>query len=275
MKEIKKTIYKIEGRETGPTLSIFCGIHGNETAGIKAVKKNIRNIKIKKGILYLIIANEKAIDIKKREDKYNMNRMFGVVFNDKKTINSYEYRRVKKLEKILDESDALLDLHSSGTKESVPFLIFEKPSEKVARKINFPIKTSGWYKIQKGSTDEYMFSKNKTAICAECGFHNDPRGLQYAENAIFDFLQYFKVLETPYKKTTNKQLNLSVKYSYITQENFSLIKTFSDFEDVRKNQIIGIDGGKEISVQCDGKILFARDRNKSSEEAFILLSNKS
>ena len=96
MKENKSSIFKIESNEVGPTIAIFCGIHGDEIAGIKAVKDIANKIQIKKGTLYCVIANEQAIEMSKREDKYNMNRMFGLISDDIEVSNSYEYKRDRK-----------------------------------------------------------------------------------------------------------------------------------------------------------------------------------
>ena len=53
----KKGIYKIDSGISGPKIAIFSGVHGNETAGIEAVKKALKEIEIKKGVVYFVFAN--------------------------------------------------------------------------------------------------------------------------------------------------------------------------------------------------------------------------
>ncbi len=43
-----KGVIKKDSGKKGKTLSVFCGIHGNEKAGIYAVKKILKDINIQK-----------------------------------------------------------------------------------------------------------------------------------------------------------------------------------------------------------------------------------
>ena len=58
---------------------------------------------------------------------------------------------------------------------------------------------------------------------------------------------------------------------YITKtKHFELTKKFADFEELRPNQEIGIDGKQKIITKEESIILFARNRNQIGQEAFLL-----
>jgi hypothetical protein len=51
-----------------------------------------------------------------------------------------------------------------------------------------------------------------------------------------------------------------------------VVQVFADFENVSAWQLIGYDGETPISVETDGKILFARDRDQIGVEGFVLIT---
>jgi len=61
----KENIYKFSSNKIGKKVCILGGVHGNEIAGIEAIKNIVENLEIDNGEVYLIICNEKAI--KKRD----------------------------------------------------------------------------------------------------------------------------------------------------------------------------------------------------------------
>jgi succinylglutamate desuccinylase len=53
-------------------------------------------------------------------------------------------------------------------------------------------------------------------------------------------------------------------------DHFVLEKPFADFEEIRSGEIIGTDGERVIRTERDSVILFARNRIKIGEEAYLL-----
>jgi succinylglutamate desuccinylase len=76
IRKIKSGIFVLDSEINGPSVSIFSGVHGNELAGIEAVKKAIEKVKIKKGKVYFVFANEEAILRNTRYVQKNLNRCF-------------------------------------------------------------------------------------------------------------------------------------------------------------------------------------------------------
>ena len=255
----------VDSQKPGPTITIIAGTHGDEVCGIKAFKKVIPNLKLKKGKVYFILGNLKAIKLNKRQYQSNLNRMYkDDSLIDEKTKQSYEYQRSREIMPYLNDSEALLDIHSAMIKDSIPFAICEKPFIDIAKVL--PIKTiaTGFTAMEPGGTDGYMFSQGKVGMCIECGNHISDLSDYNAIEAIYSFLNYFDMIYLPIQKTAN------VYFIYKTKNNFKPIKYFKDFEPIEKGSLIGYDGDKKVLAQKNGFVLFVISRNKPDKEAFLL-----
>jgi succinylglutamate desuccinylase len=253
---------------------VFAGVHGNEICGLEAIKKIIRDIKIKTGSVLFVFGNPKAIENKVRFTDYNLNRAFmdpSCYSNEIK--NTYEFLRAQELKKFLKEADVLLDVHSSFSKKSEPFIICEENGNFLVK--FFPKEFNkivyGFNKFHPGSTDNYMNLNKKVGICIECGSNFETNTVDLAEKTILLFLTLMgnidgEILSDDY---TKKYIRINKLY-YTKTNNFVLNKEFADFEELDEGYKIGKDGEEEIIIKKKSMILFARNRNKIGEEAFLL-----
>src|SRR3989344_1699653 len=271
---MKEEFIKLTGEKEGPTSIILAGVHGDENCGIKAFEKLLPNLQIEKGQVLFGYGNPRAISENRRFTEANLNRMFKdddkLSEEDK---HSYEYGRAQFLKKYLNQTDALLDIHASFTANSKPFIICEENAKEVAKYLPVNLIVSGFDKIEPGGTDYFMNSIGKIGICVECGYLGSSQSAQIAEKSIFAFLKARKHITNnikPQKKSYIQMYNL-----YITKTSkFTLSKPFGDFEEIKKNQIIGIDGDEKIRADKAGIILFARNLEQVGDEAFLLGENK-
>ena len=185
-----KGVGVIESRLPGPILTIMAGVHGNEVCGLKAIEQIEKELpsQIKQGRVYLIRANLKAIELNVRQTDMNLNRAFrldNLLTEGEKA--SYERTRALELMSFLDESVALLDIHSSTSKVSKVFAICEPRSYHVVKLLPVEIISNGWDILEPGGTDYYMSQKEKVGICVECGYHLDPLAPERATNSIITF----------------------------------------------------------------------------------------
>lgn len=264
-----KEIVIFDSKRPGPTITIIGGIHGNEPCGVNAINE-LKNIKINSGKINFIFGNPKAIEQNVRFVGMNLNRAFrddNELTEDEKM--TYEYKRSRELIPFLDESDVLLDIHSSATKDSIPFIICEPHSSGLAKFLPFEICCHGFDDIHPGSTDYYMNKQGKTAICIECGSNEDYGTVNLAIRSVKILLSISGMIEEGIDRE-KEQKKINVKGIYKTKtDNFKLKKYFKDFERIKAGQLIGIDGGKKIYSDTDQYILFARDCNKIGEEGFV------
>lgn len=257
-----------EGRLNGKTLAVFAGVHGNEKAGILAMKDILEEIKVLRGKVFFVFASPKAIEKDVRYVEENLNRYFvkGVI------PSSYERQRAIELMKILDESDALLDLHASNVSETTPFIICEKESFDLARKMDFEIISSGWNDIEPGAADGYMSSRGKIGLCLECGYAEDPKkNIDLAKKSILQFLQYFDAIKKDVKYDKRDQKLIHVTKAVLKESDlFEFKKGFYDFEELEDGSTIAKDGDKTYIAKKGEVIIFANPNKKIGEEVFII-----
>lgn len=261
------SIIKKESGNKGKTLAIFCGVHGNEKAGVFAVEKALKDIEIKKGAVYFVFANPKAIEQNKRFIEKNLNRCF----LDEQKGNSHEEKRAVELMKILDHSDALLDIHASNNPETTPFAITDNGLD-VVKNMDFKIVATGFDNIEPGATDAYMKNRNKIGICLECGYSGkSDENTDLAYNSIIQFLEYFDIIDKILPKSNIKQKVLHVdKVQKVTSENFKLTKRFADFQTIEKGLVIAKDESREYIADKERVILFGTPGKPVGAEAYIL-----
>jgi uncharacterized protein len=262
-------VIELKGSEKGPTSMILAGVHGDEMCGVEALEKVLPSLIIEKGRILIGYGNPRAIEARQRSIETNLNRMFkneNLLSEDTK--RSYEYGRAQFLKNYLDQADAVLDIHASHTPDSQPFLICEANAKGIAKYFPIDLLVSGFDHLEPGGADYYMNSIGGTGMCLECGFLTDAKSVQIAKESIMAFLKARGHIKNDL--SPRAQSSVQMKKIYITKtDDFALAKTWADFEEVFLGQIIGVDGSEEIKAEKDGVILFARDKAKAGEEAFL------
>lgn len=246
-------VYTVNSGKPGPKLIVMGGVHGNEVCGVQAIQKLKDEISLVCGKVTFIIANKKAIEQNVRFVEENLNRCFG----DAGT--NLERRTAQQLKPLLDECDALLDVHASTTPESQPFLICEPRSAGIANQLGVKTILTNIDAFHSGSTDEYMNKQNKVGICIECGYYKNPTTTRVAIRAIQTFIKLYG--SQPLLTTQGLYKN--------TRDTFLLARGFKDFELVCAGTLIGKDGEKDVVFDRDIRILFARNTTKKNSECFL------
>jgi hypothetical protein len=258
-------IIKIQWNKKWNTTVIMAGVHGNERSGIDAFKNILATISVSSWVVYFILANLKAIEKNVRFVEKNMNRCF------RKRIvwNSYEELRVRKIKKILNKADYLLDVHNTTNTVSEPFLIWEE--KKLAK--YFPVrKFLSWIDwVQKWGSDGYMYNRWKIWLCIESGSIYDNQWPWRAEISILNFLKITANIVWKPEVFGKDQVKLSCYKIYKSKtDNFVLAKKFKDFENIEKWEIIWYDWGNKVIAEKKWAILFAHDADQKWKECFVL-----
>ncbi|MCD5382530.1 succinylglutamate desuccinylase/aspartoacylase family protein [Candidatus Gracilibacteria bacterium] len=279
MKEFKNIsgVFIFDSKIKGPVITIFGGIHGDEISGVKVVdylKDNFNNGKIKllKGKVILAYGNEEAIKKGTRQINYNLNRIFKKKFFDKKS-DDYEVNRVKELKYLLDNSDVLLDIHSTSSK-SEPFMFAEDFQDelKIGKIIGTDKIIIGWEKnggdMLSGDTNLYMHSIGKIAFTLECGQHKSPDAFDIGLKTSLNLLKYFNLIDGNVNNYNN-QLIVMYKIKTTKTGNFLFKDGIDNFKEIKKGELIGFDGDTEIIAEEDFIILLPNyGKTKIGEEVF-------
>ncbi len=262
--ENSEIITKDSGR-SGPHLVIIGGVHGDEHCGVRAIEDLAPTFQPDKGEVTFIIANKKALAQDVRFVESNLNRAFNT--DQPKTL---EERTAAQLKPLLDEADALLDLHASNTEGSEPFAICDDRSVDAAKSLPVLRIVTGLQEGHPGSTDEYVNRQGKTGVCVECGYTKDLEGTTaVAKQAIKEFCTSQGILEG---QTTRRDVPVlkADKHYKNKHDTFKPAKEFKDFQKLKKGELIGHDGDEEVRAAEDSRILFVRETQEKGKECFLI-----
>jgi len=270
---------RLTGAKKGTTSLILVGVHGDERCGIEAIEKILPELEIEQGEVIIEYGNPRAIEQNVRYTEANLNRMFkseSELTAEEK--NSYEYARAQYLKILMNEADALLDIHASFTPVSRPFLICEANAAEIATQMPFDTIVSGFDAIEPGGTDYYMNANGKVGISVECGYLGDPVSTETAVSAIRSFLKargHISAVLGQSKFSSQDKEYFKMHTLYLTRsDEFKLDRPLVDFQDLHAGQAIGADGEAIICADKDCMVLFARDQNVAGSEAFLLGTRK-
>lgn len=270
MNKTLEKVIRISGKLPGTKSVILVGVHGNESCGIDAINKLLPDLKIDQGHLTIAFGNPRAIEMNTRLTEENLNRMFlpEQELTDLQK-RSYEYKRAIFLKNILSDSEVLLDIHASNNPNSKPFIICEQNSRDIYKYIPIDTVVNGFDLVEPGGTDYFMNSIGKTGLCIECGYINDLKSTKVAIDSILAFLKIRGHINQRIQSKKQNVFKVFLLYKTST-DNFTLLKPLADFEQVKKNQIIGLDGVNEVTAPEDSIILFAKNTSLKGSEAFLL-----
>jgi succinylglutamate desuccinylase len=268
MKNISSKIIEITSSQPGPSLAIFAGVHGNELAGVYALQALLPDLKPTRGTLYLAFANPDAIQANVRMQNKNLNRCFTSDNNG----NLPEDIRARDLMKVLDKSDALLDLHMFYDNDGEPFVICEDNATDIANKFDVDIISTNWAKAEPGASDGYMFGKGKIGLCVECGpISKAKEYTDFATEIIYQFLQYFDM--SPKKVTYSNKSKRIVKADKSVHKSsikFKLKSGYKNFEKLTAGETVANDGSRTFVAGSNECIIFPHYGARVGEEAYII-----
>jgi succinylglutamate desuccinylase len=230
----------------------------------------MEKLKIRKGKVFLVIANPDALAAEKRYVNVNLNRIFSRKFKGTEP----EYGIAAKLMDILDRSDALLDLHAYNDETGEPFVICSKKDLDLARIFDSKIVSFGWESGdgKTAATDEYMASQGKPAICLECGTVNEmKKNIPFTRDSIKRFLAHFGLMKDTKKKSSSKKTYVQVKKSILASGgDYSFLRRYKTFQKLKQGEVFLVDGSKKYKAGKSDMIIFPRENKKYGEEICVI-----
>ncbi|MFW5746653.1 MAG: hypothetical protein ACOCWQ_03855 [Nanoarchaeota archaeon] len=255
----------LEWGSGSPDVVVLAAVHGDEPCGVYAMHR-LDDLTLVKGRLRCVIVNEEAIKQGVRFVDEDLNRAM------QSRRQTREGRLAAQLRRILDEADALLDIHSTFAPEAPVYTICEDAGVAVARKMGSDAIVTGLDQFHSGSTDEYMHRQGKVGICIECGPSGSAGAVEAAYTAIFSFLSAYGMVE---KQDVAEQVPVLVASRlYRNVEWFRLVRDVADLEYFAEKTIIGYDGAVAVYAEAGEYILFAQEREDAGEECFVVCCQK-
>ena len=278
--EVDRIIGLIKGASPGPTLIFMSGIHGNEPAGVFALKRvlsQLEKVKIK-GNFYAVAGNLSALNQGIRFHKEDLNRVW--TKERMKRLGDEEDRANQDVEEQI-QINALIqkilrtekgpfyffDMHTTSS-ETPPFLTVNDSLLNRNFTAQYPLPTIlGIEEYLEGPILSYMNELGYVAFGFEAGQHDEMGSIENCVSFIFlsmiyagtlrkDQVDYYKYRDSLAKYTSEKKYIFEIIYRYLIEEGeeFSMEPGFYNFQKIKVNQHLANSNGKPIKATDDGRI---------------------
>lgn len=295
--QIERLIGKIEGKLPGPTLLFMGGIHGNEPAGVFALKKVMEYLKPDNvaGNIYAIAGNLSALRNSERFNEADLNRLWTKEQMDtlpEKTTEAENLDIAEQIEinsiikDILTTEDGpfyFFDLHTTSS-ETLPFLTVNDSllNRAFTRQYPLPI-ILGIEEYLDGPILSYINELGYVAFGFEAGQHDDMASIENCIAFILltliftgsikkDQIDYYKHFEILAKTTggTTELFEIYYRYLIANDEQFEMLPGFYNFQKIKEGQHLANSDGKAIQAKKDARIFMPLYQAQGSDGFFTI-----
>ncbi|KKP80388.1 MAG: Succinylglutamate desuccinylase/aspartoacylase [Candidatus Moranbacteria bacterium GW2011_GWF2_35_39] len=247
--------YKIKffSSDKKPIVVVVGCLHGDELVGKKIIFR-LRKIKLKKGTLITIIANEKAVKQRKRFIDQDLNRSFPGKRN-----GNYEEILAYNILKITKKADFVLDIHSATT--DVKDLAIITKTKKAVLNFVYAINPRRIALMKKDIAGKSLIGYCKTAVSLEYGKDNSRATYKNTFSSIISFLEKEKMIDAKNKKREQRKIDFyEIKGVAKKEKNDVLKKNIKNFKLIKKGEIFAIRNNKGmVSKENFYPILFGEE----------------
>jgi len=298
--QTSRIIGHISGKEKGPTLVFFAGIHGNEPSGVEALEKVFTQLKAAgqelKGSVYGIRGNMPALLQKKRYLVHDLNRIWtrsGIdeIEGKNELERSVEENELCAIHQLILEIFAtqsppfyFVDFHTTSS-PTLPFITINDAliNRNFSRLFPVPV-ILGIEEYLEGPLLSYINQKGYVSLGFESGQHFTEEAVTNTISFIWLAMIYCGILDSEqlpdYKKYHN-QLSKAAEGNTIFYEvifrhcieksdKFEMLPGFRSFDKLTKGEAMASHNGQEINALKD-TIVFMPLYQVQGEEGFFLI----
>ena len=294
---VNRIISKIQGKEKGPTIIFFGGIHGNEVSGVFALHNVLNRFKAEsveiKGSVYAIAGNLKALKKGKRFIDKDLNRIwtFETIYNKSEDGFYAEYEEQKELLSLVEDivyhnnpPFYFIDIHSTSSK-SMPFITINDAliNRRFSELFPVPI-VLGIEEYLEGPLLSYINQLGYVSLGIEVGQHDEKESIINAEAFINLALVYTRNVKTSdlvgfrvYFKMLKEICNSNCSFFEVvhreeitSSDNFKMQNGFYSFQDIKKGELLAHKNNQSIKAIENGQI-FMPLYQKQGEDGFFII----
>ncbi|MEX0313228.1 MAG: succinylglutamate desuccinylase/aspartoacylase family protein [Allomuricauda sp.] len=290
----QRIIGHIEGARKGPTLVFFAGIHGNEHAGVLALKHVLKELKQSNlrvsGDVYAVAGNLRALDKKVRFQVEDLNRIW--LFKRIESVQSKNGECNPEEVELLHLHNTLLkilksgkppfyfvDLHTTSS-DTKPFVVLNDSllNRKFASNYPLPI-ILGIEEYLEGALLSYINDLGYVSLGYESGQHDDPQ----AVTNCMDFIRFtLHLTESVGLDEYNKMvLNAGgnslpifyeIYYQYLIDSgvDFKMLPGFENFQRFPKGTEIAQRNGEVIETDGEKQIFMPLYQDQGNEGFYFI-----
>lgn len=288
-----------EGRAPGPLVIVTGGVHGNEPAGVHAVRRVLAQLQARamplRGTLMGVAGNRAGLDRKVRYLDRDLNRrwlvpeMIALLARDPAQ-DSPEDREQRELLHLFAPLCArarapivFLDLHSTSG-DGAPFVCMADVlrNRTIAFALGIPV-VLGLEEVIDGSMIGFFTDIGHIGVAVEGGQHDDPRSVDCHEAAIWIALVAAGALaeaEVPgldrHRATLEEATRglprvLEIRHRHVVadDDDFVMRPGFANFQPVGDGQVVAEDRGGDVRTPEAGIMMLPRYQGQGEDGYFL------
>ncbi|MCC5945863.1 MAG: succinylglutamate desuccinylase/aspartoacylase family protein [Bernardetiaceae bacterium] len=293
-----RIIGDVAGEPQQTLLLITACLHGNEIAGLKALRYIFEYLESNqipiKGRLIALLGNRKAYMINERGIQYDLNRIWHLetIHNiEKHKKDSPEHQELAELLQVIHaiphqkyQRRVFLDLHTTSGANGVFAIATDTSDVRVLQGLGAPIITGLAGKL-KGMAMKYLDTLDYESFAFEGGLHQDPEAFYNIILAVWRTLEHLDMIETHVlpqnivekagidklvsECAVPKFLDVHYVHHIKPKDNFAMKPGFRNFDFVRKGELLATDRKGGIFAHKDSFLLMPLYQ-KQGEDGFFL-----
>ena len=261
----------------GKHLVVLGAVHGDEICGPKAIEQMIdalstNMIELKQGsVTFVPICNPQAYALNVRFVEHNLNRRL----YPKDSPQDYEDKIGNILCPILDQADALLDIHSYQS-QGGPFCFLGNSCQEeldFCKSLGISNFIYGWAEAfsnndkvedqrQSMGTTEYTRLKGGIATTLECGQHLNSDNPSIGYRAIINAMVHLNLIKKTKKIEKKEQEHTCFKMDqlFLKEKPGKFVKPWKHLDRVSKGEELAIyEDGQKVTAPMDGVIVLPKN----------------
>jgi predicted deacylase len=293
-----RVMQKLKGSKPGPTILFFAGIHGNEPAGVMALKQVFEDLSKKENILrgtiYGLIGNLKALAKEKRYIDMDLNRLWTKanikMISNKKVLLEEEKELLELLDLLREIIKTekgpfyFIDYHTTSSK-TLPFITINDSMINRKFALQFPVPVVlGIEEFLEGPLLSYINQLGYVAVGFESGQHLDPEAV--SNSVAFTYMTLVSAgvigkmdLENfgkyPFQlekaATSVRDIFEVVHLHRITGVDvFKMLPGFESFQKINKGTHLATNNFLPVFSGYDGRLFMPLYQNQGSDGFFII-----
>jgi succinylglutamate desuccinylase len=291
-----RLIGQIDGPTTGPTMVVFGAVHGNETAGVDAIRRVFKQLESRHrqplGTVLGLVGNRRAMAAGRRFLGRDLNRAWTRAhlehgLDDASVSENLEQAELLEVLgphlRAAERPLVLLDLHSTSG-DGIPFALAGDVlrNRPLAFALGLPV-VLGLDEVVEGAMLSHFCDLGHIGVAIEGGRQGDPRTVDQLESAIWTtmvaagVLQERAVPDLPIhqerlRETTDGTPQLmEVAYRHVVtpQDDYEMQPGYRSFQPIRRGELVGRDVRGPVRAPHGGLMLLPRYQSEGEDGFFI------
>ena len=298
---VGRVLGRVRGAQPGPTLVALGGLHGNEPAGVVALRRLLETLRGGehpiRGELVALAGNRAALARGRRFLERDLNRAWTrrrIRALRRRTGAEDWYAEDREQLELLEALEAIdreargpifvLDLHTTSAM-SGPWASVEDTLRNRAFALEFPVPVVlGLEERLEGTLMEHASRAGWVSLLFESGQHDDPRSVARTEAAIWIALAAAGVLVDPGADVVRKSRRLlsaeteglptvlEIRYRHPVRpaDAFRMHSGFVNLQPIREGQVLASDRRGEIRSPDSGRVLMPLYQEQGEDGFFVV-----